>query len=325
MSEMSIAAVHIVLAICFFYILNWIGQHTVSLGYVQLSIFARQDEAPAFNFILRTASPVVFIIVVSAIMYAVGADNLVRGIWHVVLFYYIFRAIFNIAFGRARLINWKPFISQGVIAVWLSWVLYDKFILTKRYIVPDAETLANNLWFVIILFLYSVLNRVQTSSEGTRRRKLRYITERYSTFRREYGDLISRAAVNEYIKHLAYAIMIYENFGRPRILRSIEMLIPRIALTRGIMQVRSTERITDKQSVSIALDKLNQDFAASLTQIRAQNHSWIKRLEASQAEKVRIDMALRSTIVLYNKDQDYVREVQMLVRQLEALDKEKKV
>jgi hypothetical protein len=322
---MSIVIVHVVLAICFFYILNWIGRHTVSLWYVQLSIFARQDEAPAFNFILRTASPTVYIIVTSAIMYAFGEDNLVKGIWHVVPFYYMFRALYNVAFGRVGLINWKSFISQGIIAVWVSWFLYDKLILTKQYIVPDAETLANNLWLIIILFLYSVLNRIQTSSEGTRRRKLRYITKQYSTFRSEYGDLISHVAGNEHIQCLAYAIMIYENFGRPRILRSIEMLIPLKALTRGIMQVRSTDRITDKQSVAIALEKLNQDFSDSLTKFRAENQLWIERVDESIAEKTIVSMAVRETIILYNKDQDYILEVQQLISELEKLDKEKEV
>jgi hypothetical protein len=325
MSEMPAIIVHIALAVSFFYLLNWIGRHSVSLGYLQLSIFARQDEAPAFNFILRTASPTVFIIVVSAIMYAVGEDNLVKGIWRVVPIYFIFRALFNVAFGRARLIDWRSFISQGVIAVATAWFLYDKLILTKRYIIPDAETLANNLWLIIILFLYSVLNRIQTSSEGTRRRKLRYLTDHYLSFRNKYGDLISQGAANEHVKCLVYAIMIYENFGRPRIVRNVEGLIPRKALTRGIMQVRSTKRITDEQSVSIALEKINRDFLASITQVRAAEHSWMKSFDESRVEEMFIDQAIRKTIVSYNKDQDYVGEVQMLITELKNLDKMKKV
>ena len=139
MNEILIIIIHGVLAIFFFYILNWIGRQTVSLGYLQLSIFARQDQAPAFNYILRTVSPTVYIIILSAIFYALGLDNIIKGIWRVVLFHFIFRALYNIVLGRRLLINWRSLILQGIFEIALAYFVYKTLILNKKYIIPDID------------------------------------------------------------------------------------------------------------------------------------------------------------------------------------------
>ena len=176
--------------------------------------------------------------------------------------------------------------------------------------------MANEIWLVIILFLYSIFNRIQTSDESPRRRKRCYLNKQYLRFKKQFGDIVSKIAENEHIQYLAYAIMIYENFGRPKIIRSIEGLIPRKALTRGIMQVRSTKRISDKESVAIALQKLNQDYNFSLNKMNA-----TRKLDEESEQKINIQRVLRETIVLYNKDEDYVNEVQMVLKGLKDIDK----
>ncbi len=318
MSETLVVIVHIGLAVCFFYILNWIGRHTVSLGYLQLSTFVRQDEAPAFNFILRTVSPTIYIILLSAILYALGEENLIKSIWRVVLFYFLYRALYNVAFGRASLINWRSFIPQGIVAVALAYFLYHTLILTKKYIIPDIDTLANELWLVIIFFLYSVLNRIQKSDEGIRRRRLNYIKKNYSRFKNQYGNLVARKAVNQDIQYLAYAIMIYENFGRPRFLRFIEDNIPRKTLTRGIMQVRSANKISNQESVNIAIKKLNRDYKKSLREVPILKIPEMDQGDIGQMYKRR--SALRNTIALYNKDMDYISEVEEIADELARID-----
>lgn len=322
MNANPVLIVDLALAVIFFFLLNWIGRRTVSLGYLQFSVFARQDEAPAFNFILRTASPTIYIIVVSAIMYALHRDSYVLGIWRVVPYYFGFRALVNVAFGRVKLINWRAFVAQASVGIGLAYFLYVKLILTKQYILPDVGTLANELWLIIILFLYTVLNRVQTSSEGTRRRKRRYLIEQYARFKDQFGTLISHESIPEDVRYLAYAIMIYENFGRPAIVRRVEHLLPRLALTRGIMQVRSRNRITDAESVTLAVRKLSEDFTASRAEALIENEAWVRQVGVAQADKFIAGNAVRKTIVLYNKDQDYVGEVQMLIEELRRLDKE---
>jgi hypothetical protein len=314
MIEVFLTAVHISLAIAFFYILNWIGRHTVSLGYLQLTAFVRQDEAPAFNFILRTVSPTIYIIILSALLYSANEENLISGIWRVVLYYFVFRALYNIAFSRAALINWKTFVLQALIAISLSFFVYTQLILTRKYIVPDVTTLANQLWLIIILFLYAVLNGIRSSEEGTRRRKTMYITDKYSRFQSEYGDIVDSKSKNWKIRTLAYGIMIYENFGRPPLVRKVENAIPWKHLTRGIMQVKTNHRISDRASVTLAVEKLNQDYEKSFAEIQKTKKEWMTDDNLQES-------ALRQVIVLYNKDVDYVNEVQQIVQMLNNIDK----
>lgn len=61
---------HVGLAIVLFYLINWVGRHSSGLGYMQLTLFVRPDEAPAFNFLLHALSPTVFVIMASAALYA---------------------------------------------------------------------------------------------------------------------------------------------------------------------------------------------------------------------------------------------------------------
>ncbi len=58
---MEILLAHVLLAALLFMIVNWIGRHSIASGYHQLTLFAKVDEAPAFNFVFRVLAPTVFL------------------------------------------------------------------------------------------------------------------------------------------------------------------------------------------------------------------------------------------------------------------------
>ena len=66
--------VHGGLAIALFGGVNWLGRHAVKAGYLQLSLYAQADEAPAFNFVFRVLAPVVYLHIVAAVLYSGGLD-----------------------------------------------------------------------------------------------------------------------------------------------------------------------------------------------------------------------------------------------------------
>lgn len=62
--EMDIA-IHVLLAVLLFFLVNWVGHYSVGFGYYQLATLAdAEDEAPAFNVVMRIAAPLVFIMIV---------------------------------------------------------------------------------------------------------------------------------------------------------------------------------------------------------------------------------------------------------------------
>lgn len=315
-----IVLIHIGLATTLFFLLNWIGRHSISLGYMQLSVFVKDDEAPAFNFILKSFSPTVFIILVSAFFYANDLDALVEHIWLVVVYYSVFRFLYNAALSRLSLLNWRVQITQWVASIVLAYFAYEKIISTRENLLPDFATVSNELWIVILFYLYSIMNNIKISNEGTRRRKSRYLNNRVIEFRGKYGELIKDNALNSSVERLIYSILLYENFARPKAIRLLENLIPSsIEATRGVMQVRSADRISDLQSVEIAIEKINSDYQAALEpaelEVQGYGLSFPDELKASSIEHI----VLRATIANYNKDDDYIIEVQELYRTLKPI------
>lgn len=94
------------LGILLFFIINIIGRHSYSIGYVSVSVFAKVEEAPAFNYLIRVLTPTIFLIITESILYGLKLDNFVRDFYFVSLYYILFRLVFNVLTGRLLLLNW---------------------------------------------------------------------------------------------------------------------------------------------------------------------------------------------------------------------------
>lgn len=256
---MEILLVHIILGIGLFFLINWIGKHSYSIGYMEISIFVKTEEAPALNFLIRVLTPIVYIIIVSTSLYYFGLDKFVWNIYLVNIYYILFRLIFNLATNRGLLLNWyRQFLYWTAIIV-ISYFTYEKLIKVKANILPDFTTVANELWIIILIFIFQVANNLRFSQEATQKRKDNYLKSRYHYFKRFYGQLIKDLTNNEILESIVYAIIIYEDFNRPKIARQIENLkfkLTKKPHTLGVMQVRSDKLISDLESVKLGTEKI---------------------------------------------------------------------
>lgn len=260
---MSIFLIHVLLGILLFYIINWIGKHSYSIGYVEISIFVKNEEAPALNFLIRVLTPVVFIIIASTFLYYLKLDSYVKNIYLVNVYYIIFRLIFNIATNRTMLLNWYRQFLYWVGIFAFSFFTYEKLIKVKANILPDFTTIANELWIIILIFLFQVANNVNTGNNLSLKRKENYIRNRYNIFKSLYGHEIKNIIANEKLEAIVYAVMIYEDFNRPKIFRIIENLKLKVTKkphTLGIMQVKSEKVLTDKESVILGTNKILESY-----------------------------------------------------------------
>lgn len=68
MGYWGVAAIHIVLAFCLFFLVNWFGSKSgpLGMGYVQISLDTHDVTAPAFNYLFKVLAPVVFMIILYA-------------------------------------------------------------------------------------------------------------------------------------------------------------------------------------------------------------------------------------------------------------------
>lgn len=259
-----ITIVHIVLAIILFFTVNLLGQHSPSsLGYYQLTTFLETEEAPAFNFVIRVLTPAVYLILLSTLFYSVGLDKLTVSIYLVSVYYVLFRTFFNILINRSILINWKKHLFYSLSIVGLCYFIYVKFIRTKANILPDFSNMSNELWIIIIIFLYNFINNIQPSDKSAQKRKEKYIDSQFERINAKYGQIIISEIAVHRLRHLAFAIIIYEDFNRPKLFRIIErlkFLLTKKPHTLGIMQVMTNKNINDKESVKLGINKLNGDF-----------------------------------------------------------------
>ncbi len=256
---MEVLLVHIILGVGLFFLINWIGRHSYSIGYMEISIFVKTEEAPALNFLIRVLTPIVYIIIVSTSLYYFGLDKFVWNIYLVNIYYILFRLIFNLVTNRGLLLNWyRQFLYWTAIIV-ISYFTYEKLIKVKANILPDFTTVANELWIIILIFIFQVANNLRFSQEATQKRKDKYLKSRYHYFKRFYRQLIKDLTNNEILESIVYAIIIYEDFNRPKIARQVENLKFRLTKkphTLGVMQVRSDKLISDLESVKLGTEKI---------------------------------------------------------------------
>jgi hypothetical protein len=256
---MEIFLVQIILGVGLFFLINWIGKHSFSIGYMEISIFVKTEEAPALNFLIRVLTPIVYIIIVSTSLYYFGLDKFVWNIYLVNIYYILFRLNFNLATNRGLLLNWYRQFFYWIAIVVISYFTYEKLIKVKLNILPDFTTVANELWIIIMIFIFQVANNLRFSQEATQKRKEKYLKSRYHYFKRFYGQFIKDLTNNEILESIVYAIIIYEDFNRPKIARQVENLkfkLTKKPHTLGVMQVRSDKLISDLESVKLGTKKI---------------------------------------------------------------------
>lgn len=264
----------VLLGIGLFCTVNWIGKHSYSLGYMELSLFVRREEAPAFNVLIRVFIPIVYLIITSSILYYFHLDQLVHDFYWVNIYYILFRLFYNLVTNRATLLNWKRQALYWTTTSLLSYLVYNHFIKVKANILPDFHSIANEIWFIILIFIYQIANNLTFSQEATIQRKETYLKKRYNYFKSTYGTLISELTQNQILESIVYAVLIYEDFNRPKIVRIIENIsfkIFRKAKTLGVMQVRTEKLLTDLESVDLGTQKIVAAYKSYINKITNEN------------------------------------------------------
>jgi hypothetical protein len=169
------------------------------------------------------------------------------------------------------LLNWyRQSIYWAAILI-ISFVTYEKLIKVKTNILPDFSTIANELWIIILIFLFQITNNIRLSKSGTERRKLNYLKVRFKKLKNKFGEVIQDITKNQILEALTYSIIIYEDFNRPRVIRVLENISFKITKkphTLGIMQVLSSKLLTDHESVLLGTKKVVKAYSAYVKEVK---------------------------------------------------------
>jgi hypothetical protein len=288
---MLLFATHVALALMLFFAVNWVGEQASEFGYSSTTLFEDPKESLALNFLVRALSPAVFMVALSAIAVAAGYPDLRIGIYWIAINYYTFRFLYIILSNMQRLVSWPRFLFHSAAGLAAAWVAYQALVLPNRSLLPNLDTAGNELWLAIFAFLYAAANKVTTSGGPGHRGRNAFIKTNYENLERQYGDIISKRISDTNLQLIAYAILIYEDYCRPRPIRFLErLLFWKKNRTTGIMQFACSEPLTDLRSVQLGVDKLSSAGEA-------------------HADKGNFWCRSRATIRDYNMDENYINRV----------------
>lgn len=338
MENYIIYLVHFSLGVILFFIINWIGKNSFSVGYMQISVFVKEDNAPAFNIVIRILSPIIYILIVSVIFYKLGLDSFVQNIYMVSVFYLGFRLVFNLITNRGLLINWGRQVFYWSSIIFLSIYVYKELIIVKKNLFPDISGWTNEIWIIVLIFVYSVFNRLRFSQKNTILRKNRYIINRYNKFNKNYGIIVDDNINNIKLKCVVYSIMIYEDFNRPKIVRFLENIVHLLSNkehTLGLMQIKTNRLINDRKSVGFGVKKIVNKHLELVDDF---NHNKEKRVKEREERKHQLYIEhgikipetsfqhdesdweiTRNLIKDYNPDDEYISEITELTTILQKM------
>jgi hypothetical protein len=81
-----------------------------------------------FNATFRVLAPTIYLVITAALLYAIGADNLVRDYWRVTVIYFAMRTVYQLAAGRRRIVRWGYQAVVAAIATSLSVLVYRELL-----------------------------------------------------------------------------------------------------------------------------------------------------------------------------------------------------
>ena len=308
--DFNVFVVHWLLAIAMFFALNWIGKLAQPSGYLTLDIFVKRDNAPAFNFIFRVFGPIVFVVFAACLLYVAGLDRYVHNIWLVIVYQLIFRLGFNLSFGRYLLLNFRREVLIWLVSIGSGWILSEYVIQNKDYLFPKYSDIANNLWVLVALFLYSTLNNLSFDEQRSKRRKNQYLYSAYGDFKHQYHNVISGITQDRLVESIIYSILVYEGFNRPGAARIFEhLLFPWKSKSLGPMQINTEHRISDIESVRLGAQRVIAGYQDALKTGDEKAKSKSKEFDPTTNQSHRLYVILR-VAAAYNKDDTYATEIE---------------
>ncbi len=264
---------------------------TIILGYFQ------NKEKRRLNQILL---PTIYIIIISALIPIVKENVFLIVIFEIFIRNFYLTTITNQNYKISNL----TFILESFISISLSLFTYNYFINKVESVIPNPEDIKPFIWFLIILYifsLYKISNKENKKDSQNKQiiRKKEHIIMQYAKFKNIYSSIIK--SKNIVINNLIYAIMINNNYKRPKIYRDINSYIGSISKKEtayGIMQVKSLNHLTDEESIKLTLKSFEQKLKNTKISELEQINKLLKDYKDVEQNEIK---SIYDTIVEFNK------------------------
>ncbi len=151
-------------------------------------------------------------------------------------------------------------VSYSIILIVIGYIINTQFINKVDQVFLIGEDYRIILWFLAFLFLYQFFkNKEQfiSSNKDVILPEREKIVMMYAKLKNQY--LEDTKNYDKDLSYILFSIMIFNNYMRPEIYRTVDNLMFRIngkSKNLGIMQVKSNKFITDSESIDIVYKKI---------------------------------------------------------------------
>lgn len=246
--------------------INLFGKASRKLGYVNLSDI-QAEGLLGYNLVFRVLAPAVYIAFLSIFLHFIGAKEFVADIWLISLWYTLLSIFIIFSLDRFPLINKPLYFSIQGAAILISFLLYKvSFSQGLHAILPDASNFRTELWIILLIFFYSILNSYEPNPANYYERKEKYIKSLYISLLGKYKRFLQdEIRANQFLEKLFFSIMIVEVINRNRFLRFLERALYPFGFikTTGIMQIKSDKPVSNEESIQTAQEKILASYHQS--------------------------------------------------------------
>ena len=220
-------------------------------------------------------------------------------LWTISLIFWIVIYLIILILGRRKLVNHLFILIIAIASIILNWYIARiAFTGNVSDISPDSSNTAFQFYLAIGLSLISIV-QVIYERDNYKLKRTRFIREKIQKYLRKYKVIYSLKG-NIELLYLSLAILVLEDFERPKFIRIIENILR--TKTRNIAQ---NDSIDDIDSVSILVKQL-QDLAVG----------------SKEKDKIK---KLRLIIKEINCSDQYVTNVMELFNTISRLDRDFKI
>jgi len=261
-------------------LINFLGKISRRLGYTNFSDITAEGFL-GYNIVFRILSPAVFISLFTIPLYILGLEEFIKNIWLIAVWYAIFSFGIVMVLNRLPLINKPLYFAVQIGAIGLAYAFYSLALSRGlEFVLPDNANFRTELWFVILIFFYSLLNSYEPDVTGYYNRREKLIQRKYKTLSRRYGRIVNELSKeDEFIKDLIYSVMIVEDLNRNKVIRTLERWLFPFGLSKstGIMQVVSEKPLSDEESIRLGVQKI-LDLYSRYKDESNDNYNLIRRI-----------------------------------------------
>lgn len=282
--------------------------HSIAtMGDSQYAVFTFRDDVDlpmSKNVLMNIFIPNVALVLLYWLVSRLGWEMMLKKLWLFVGFYYLYRTILIcLVLRRKELYNVKYELCMFVFTVVTEYFVWNYFLIVEDNIFLPISELRNEIWLAVLVIIYKFIEMfvdqvVHQKDVVTEQMMKKYVAKQFDRFYGKYSDCVEINYDNRLLCILLYAIMIFENFNRVKVIRGLERIkiwMGKTATT-GIMQVKSDKYLSDEESIKLAYKMIESDIVGE--------------------DQLIADEQIQSYAWQYNPSDDYAQSVAFIYRLL---------